>query len=171
MDTPTMADRMAPDPRDAWSGAWPDPGRRLHSWLEKTEQMRGDIDVREALPCDSQTPEFVTAWMQRYGTAGTVVVVRHAQLGLYEYLLDEVRRSDARLRRIYLADHGVFRLNGDYLAPPRGRFTLLAPVGEVLDAAIAGHTWMNGRPAFRRPHSARERALIDLARAQHDGRG
>lgn len=128
--------------------------------------MQGDTGSREPLPCDGQTPDFVKHWMQSHGAPGTIVVVRHSQLGLYEYLLDEVRRTDLRLKRIYLADHGVFRLNGDYIAPPRGRFSLLAPVGEVLEAAVEGHTWMNGHRAFHRPLSARERALVDVARRQ-----
>lgn len=137
---------------------------------QDAEQVRGGMDVREPLPCGVQTPDFVTRWMQDHGTSGIIVVVRHVQLGLHEYLLDEVRRTDMRLNRIYLADHGVFRLNGDYLAPPRGRFSLLAPVGEVLDAAAAGHTWMNGRPAFRRQLSAREQTLVEIARHQQDAR-
>jgi hypothetical protein len=137
--------------------------------IASSELMQGGMHVREPLPCDAQTPELVAEWMQDHGTAGAVVVVRHSQLGLHEYLLDEVRRTDLRLKRIHLVDHGVFRLSGDYLAPPAGRFTLLAPVGAVLDAALAGDTWMNGRPAFRRPHSSRERALIDLLRQEQFG--
>lgn len=140
------------------------------SWVSGAEQVRGGMDVREPLPCGAQTPDFVTRWMQDHGTSGIIVVVRHVRLGLHEYLLDEVRRTDMRLNRIYLADHGVFRLNGDYLAPPRGRFSLLAPVGEALDAAVAGHTWMNGRSAFRRQLSAREQTLGEIARHQQDER-
>jgi hypothetical protein len=147
-----------------------DAEQRFDAWLAEADHTQGGIDVRQTLPCDTQTPEFVAGWMQDHGAPGVVVVVRHVQLGLYEYLLDEVRRTDLRLKRVYLADHGVFRLNGDYLAPPRGRFSLLAPIGNVLDAAVDGDTWMNGRPAFRRPHSSRERALVDAARQQHDER-
>lgn len=143
---------------------------RFESWLAEAEYMQRESVSREPLPCDGQTPELVSNWIRNYGAPGTIVIVRHSQLGLYEYLLDEVRRVDLRLNRVYLADHGVFRLNGDYIAPPRGRFTLLAPLPEVLDAAIAGHTWMNGRPAFRRPLSGRERALVDIARRQQSER-
>lgn len=143
-----------------------DPGLRFIARLATSEQMQGGIHVDEPLPCDAQTPDFVAGWMQDHGTPGAVVVVRHSQLGLHEYLLDEVRRVDLRLKRTYLVDHGVFRLSGDYLAAPAGRFGLLAPVGAVLDAAVAGDTWMNGRPAFRRPHSSRERALIDILRQE-----
>jgi len=150
---------------DRGGAAW-----RFDPWLAEAEQMDGDTESREPLPCDGQTPEFVKRWMQSHGTPGTIVVVRHSQLGLYEYLLDEVRRTDLRLKRVYLADHGVFRLNGDYIAPPRGRFSLLVPLREVLDAAVEGHTWMNGRPAFRRPLSARERTLVDVARRQEGER-
>lgn len=161
-----MDTRMMADPRDAWRNA----GLRFDSCLVGAEQMRGDIEARAPLPCDAQTAAFVADWMQRHAAPGTVVVVRHAQLGLNEYLLDEVRRIDSRLKRIYLADHGVFRLNGDYLAPPRGRFGLLAPVDEVLAAAMTGQTWMNGQAAFRRPHSAREHTLIAAVRRQQDRR-
>lgn len=157
MDTRTLLGRRGP----VWQF-----GSRLAE-----EHMHGESDTREPLPCDGQTADFVTDWLRSHGTPGTVVVVRHMQLGLYEYLLDEVRRTDLRLKRVYLADYGVFRLNGDYIAPPRGRFSMLAPLGDVLEAAVEGLTWMNGRPAFRRPLSARERALIDVARRQHDERG
>lgn len=143
---------------------------RFESWLAETEQMQENPVLREQLPCDGQTPELVSDWIRNYGAPGAIVIVRHSQLGLYEYLLDEVRRVDLRLKRVYLADHGVFRLNGDYIAPPRGRFSLLAPLPDVLDAAIEGHTWMNGRPAFRRPLSGRERALVDIARRQQSER-
>lgn len=155
MSTRTLLDRNGP--------AW-----QFGAWLAE-QHMYGETDTREPLPCDGQTAEFVADWLKNNGTPGTVVVVRHMQLGLYEYLLDEVRRTDLRLKRVYLADHGVFRLNGDYIAPPRGRFSMLVPVGDVLEAAIEGHTWMNGRRAFRRPLSARERALIDVVRRQQGG--
>ena len=132
--------------------------------------MPGDSGPRDTLPGSTQTPEFISAWLRSNGAPGVVVVVRHQQLGLHEYLLDEIRRIDLRLKRIYLADHGSFRLNGEHPAPPRGRFSLLAPVAEVLEAAARGQTWMNGRPAFRRPHSVRERALIPVAQRQADDR-
>jgi len=153
-----MAERAVVDRR---ATAW-----RFDPWLAEAGQMQGDIESREPLPCDGQTPDFVKRWMRSHCAPGAIVVVRHSQLGLYEYLLDEVRRTDLRLKRIYVADHGVFRLNGDYIAPPRGRFSLLAPVGEVLEAAVEGHTWMNGVRAFRRPLSARERELVGVARRQ-----
>lgn len=146
-----------------------DAEQRFDAWVVDPDHTREGIE-QDTLPCGPQTPESVAAWMKVHGAPGVVVVVRHAQLGLHEYLLDEVRRIDLRLKRIYLADHGVFRLNGDYLAPPAGRFSLLAPIGNVLDAAAGGHTWMNGRQAFRRPHSSRERALIDIVRQQRDER-
>ena len=139
---------------------------RFDPWLAETERMERNVEAGEPLPCGAQTPDFVDAWMQANGAAGTIVVVRHSQLGLYEYLLDEVRRSDLRLKRVYLADHGAFRLNGENLAPPRGRFSLLAPVGPVLEAAIDGRTWMKGRPAFRRPLSPHERSLAEVVRRQ-----
>lgn len=150
---------------DQWGAEW-----RFDSWLAEAEHMQGDGEAGHSLPGDSQDADFVRGWMQRHGAPGTIVVVRHIQLGLYEYLLDEVRRVDLRLKRIYLADHGVFRLNGEYLAPPRGRFGLLAPIAGVLEAAVQGHSWMNGRPAFHRPLSARERTLIDIARRQEQER-
>lgn len=150
---------------DRWGAEW-----RFDSWLAETEDMQGDGGAGHSLPGDSQDASFVRGWMRQHAAAGAIVVVRHIQLGLYEYLLDEVRRVDLRLQRVYLADHGVFRLNGEYMAPPRGRFSLLAPVPDVLDAAVGGHTWMNGRPAFHRPLSARERALIDIARRQEEER-
>ena len=143
---------------------------RFDPWLAEAEQMQEYAEASEPLPCGSQTPEFVKTWMESHGAVGTIVVVRHSQLGLFEYLLDEVRRTDLRLKRIYLADHGVFRSNGENVAPPRGRFSLLAPVGGALEAASDGRTWMNGKPAFRRPLSPHERSLIEIARRQHGER-
>ena len=145
-----------------------DAEQRFDAWFAQADHMQGSIDMGPRLPCDIQTPELVAGWMLDHGAPGVIVVVRHVQLGLYEYLLDEVRSIDLRLKRIHLADHGVFRLNGDDLAPPGGRYSLLAPVGDVLDAAVGGYTWLNGRPAFRRPHSSRERSLVDAARRQRD---
>lgn len=145
-----------------------DAEQRFDAWLAQADHMQESVDRGPGLPCDTQTPELVVGWMLDRGAPGVIVVVRHVQLGLHEYLLDEVRRIDLRLKRVYLADHGVFRLNGDDPAPPGGRYSLLAPVGDVLDAAVGGHTWLNGRPAFRRPHSSRERSLVDAARRQRD---
>lgn len=145
-----------------------DAEQRFDAWLAQADHMQESVDRGPGLPCDTQTPELVVGWMLDRGAPGVIVVVRHVQLGLHEYLLDEVRRIDLRLKRVYLADHGVFRLNGDDPAPPGGRYCLLAPVGDVLDAAVGGHTWLNGRPAFRRPHSSRERSLVDAARRQRD---
>lgn len=142
--------------------------QRFDAWLAQAHHVQGNDDTGSRLPCHVQTPERVAGWMLAHGAPGTIVVVRHVQLGLYEYLLDEVRRIDPRLKRIYLVDHGVFRLNGDDPAPSGGRYSLLAPIGDVLDAAIGGHTWLNGRPAFRRPHSSRERSLVNAARRQRD---
>jgi hypothetical protein len=146
------------------------PAWTFDPWLQEAQEMPGDSGPRDTLPGSTQTPEFISAWLRSNGAPGVVVVVRHQQLGLHEYLLDEIRRIDLRLKRIYLADHGSFRLNGEHPAPPRGRFSLLAPVAEVLEAAARGQTWMNGRPAFRRPHSVRERALIPVAQRQADDR-
>ncbi len=145
-----------------------DAEQRFDAWLAEGDHVRGHDDMGPRLPCHVQTPELVAGWMLDHGAPGVIVVVRHVQRGLYEYLLDEVRRIDLRLKRIYLVDHGVFRLNGDDPAPPGGRYGLLAPVGDVLDAAVGGHTWLNGRPAFRRPHSSRERLLANAARRQRE---
>lgn len=143
----------------------------------------GDVDVAAAertpdqpgwtgrLPGDAQTPEFIAEWMRSHAAPGVIVVVRHRQLGLYEYLLDEIRRVDPRLKRIYLSDHGPFSLEGEYLAPPRNRFGLLAPVGDVLDAAVQGQGWLHGRAVFQRPSSTHERTLISAARRQQAKRG
>ena len=136
-----------------------------------TVEARGRAPPRAALPGDAQTPEFIAAWMRAHAAPGVIVVVRHRQLGLYEYLLDEVRRVDPRLKRIYLSDHGAFSLEGEYLAPPRNRFGLLAPVGDVLDAAVRGQGWLHGQAVFQRPSSTHERTLISAARRQQAERG
>lgn len=136
------------------------------SWSWEGEQSPALPRRRDTLPGDAQTPEFIAAWMQSHRAPGVVVVVRHRQLGIHEYLLDEMRRVDLRLKRIYLADYGTFRLGGDYLAPPQGRLSLLVPVGDAFDAAVQGQSWMHGRPAFRRPCSTHERDLISIARRQ-----
>jgi hypothetical protein len=133
-------------------------GPRLDTWL--TRELHGQ------LPCDGQTPESIESWMGSHGAAGTIVVVRHRQLGICEYFLDEVRRCDQHLKRVYLADHGTFAFRGDYAARPRRHFSLLAPISEVLIAAMEGHSWANGRPAFQRPLSRHERLLADIVRRQ-----
>lgn len=133
-------------------------GQHLDTW--QTSEPHGQ------LPCDAQTSEIIESWMGSYGAAGTIVVVRHRQLGICEYFLDEVRRCDQRLKRAYLADHGIFAFRGDYAARPRRHFSLLAPIGEVLIAAMEGHSWANGRPAFQRPLSRHERLLADIVRRQ-----
>lgn len=159
-----MAAREAIKRRDvAWA---PD----LPTYIHEAEHMRPQGRSRDILPGAHQSPKFISDWLKLHGKPGTVVVVRHHQLGLDEYLLDDIRRVDLRLKRVYLTDHGSFRLNGEYSAPPRGRFSLLVPTADVLEAALAGRAWMNGRPAFQRPHSVRERALIPLARQQADER-
>lgn len=135
------------------------------------ERMPNHQSWTGQLPGDAQTAEFIASWMRSHAAPGVVVVVRHRQLGLHEYLLDEVRRTDPRLKRIHLSDHGTFTLEGEYLGQPRNRFGLLVPVEDVLEAAVQGQGWLHGRPVFQRPSSTHERTLISAARRQQAERG
>jgi hypothetical protein len=118
------------------------------------------------LPCAEQTPQTVALWLADHGTAGAVVVVRHAQWNLYEYHLDEISKLNARLGRVYLAQHGAFDFTGAGTSGPRGYLTLLEPTRVVLDAAMDGKTWLHGRPAFKRPLSALETKLLRVLKTQ-----
>lgn len=113
------------------------------------------------LPCSEQTPETVARWLAVHAAPGSIVVVRHARWHLYEYHLDEIAKVSARLGRVYLKQHGGFNFNGGGVSGPKGSLTLLEPAATVLAAAMQGRTWQHGKPAFKRPLSARE---VELAR-------
>jgi hypothetical protein len=114
-----------------------------------------------ALPGCEQTPQSIERWLAVHGTAGSVVVVRHTRWHLYEYHLDEIAKVNARAGRVYLKQHGGFDFSGRGISGPKGSLTLLEPTASVLRAAMQGRTWQHGKPAFKRPLSARE---IELSR-------
>lgn len=113
------------------------------------------------LPCAEQTADSIARWVKSEAAPGSIVVVRHARWRLYEYHLDEVAKLNMRAGRIYLAQHGRFSLHGTGISGPKGLLTLLEPTAAAIDAAIHGKTWHQGKPAFKRPLSARE---VELAR-------
>jgi len=123
------------------------------------------------LPCAGQTADSIEHWVNAEAEPGSIVVVRHARWHLHEYHLDEVAKLNLRAGRIYLAQHGRFSLRGTGISGPKGSPTLLEPTPSVLTAAIRGKTWQHGKPAFKRPLSAREIELVgavterDLLRA------
>lgn len=121
--------------------------------------LNGWDQSKPMLPGAERSPDTLAAWLQSAGPHG-IVVVRHAQRHLYEIHLDEIVRISPRQRRVHLAQHGAFDFTGVSTVGPR-RLTLLAPTAAALDAAVNGKTWLNGRPAFRRPHSASETELVN----------
>jgi hypothetical protein len=112
------------------------------------------------LPCTEQTPETVARWLGVHAAPGSIVVVRHTRWHLYEYHLDEIAKVNARLGRVYLKQHGGFGFNGAGVSGPKGSLTLLEPTPTVVAAAMQGRTWQHGKPAFKRPLSAREIELV-----------
>ncbi len=114
------------------------------------------------LPCTGQTADSIERWVKDEAAPGAIVVVRHTRWHLYEYHLDEVAKLNLRAGRIYLAQHGRFSLHGTGISGPKGSLTLLEPTPAVVAAALHGKTWQHGKPAFKRPLSARE---VELARA------
>ena len=126
-----------------------------------TALQRGYESAAFALPCCEQTPQSIERWLAVHGAAGSVVVVRHTRWHLYEYHLDEIAKVNARVGRVYLKQHGGFDFSGRGISGPKGSLTLLEPTTKVLTAAVQGRTWQHGKPAFKRPLSARE---IELSR-------
>jgi hypothetical protein len=126
-----------------------------------TAYQGGYDSVPFQLPCSEQTPETVGHWLAVHGAPGSIVVVRHARWHLYEYHLDEIAKVNARLGRVYLKQHGGFNFEGRGISGPKGSLTLMEPTAATLAAAMQGRTWQHGKPAFKRPLSARE---IDLSR-------
>jgi hypothetical protein len=123
--------------------------------------QRGYEGAAFALPCCEQTSESIEQWLVVHAAAGSVVVVRHTRWHLYEYHLDEIAKVNARSDRVYLKQHGGFDFSGRGISGPKGSLTLLEPTTTVLTAAMQGRTWQHGKPAFKRPLSARE---IELSR-------
>jgi hypothetical protein len=121
----------------------------------------GYDDAALALPGCEQTPQSIARWIAVHGAAGSVVVVRHTRRHLYEYHLDEIAKVNARAGRVHLKQHGGFDFSGRGVSGPKGSLTLLEPTATVLNAAMQGRTWQHGKPAFKRPLSARE---IELSR-------
>jgi hypothetical protein len=125
------------------------------------------------LPCAGQTADSIERWVKAEAVPGSIVVVRHTRWHLYEYHLDEVAKLNLRSGRIYLAQHGRFSLHGTGISGPKGSLTLLEPTPSVIAAALHGKTWQHGKPAFKRPLSAREvelcRTLAEQERLQSDG--
>jgi hypothetical protein len=136
-------------------------------------QNRGSGPGAFQLPYAGQSPDSIERWVKTEAAPGVIVVVRHARWHLYEYHLDEVAKLNLRAGRVYLAQHGRFSLHGTGISGPKGSLTLLEPTPAVVGAAIHGKTWQHGKPAFKRPLSAREielvRALAEQERLRPDG--
>ncbi len=121
------------------------------------------------LPGAEQTAESIGSWLERHARKGAIVAVRHARWQLYEYHLDQIVKLNPRSRRVQLAQHGTFDLTGQAGSGPKGYLTLMIPTADVVEAAAEGRTWQHGRPAFRRPLTAHERALVAQLRAAGNG--
>jgi hypothetical protein len=112
-----------------------------------------------------QTPEEVEAWIRQHAQPGNAVVILYAQRNLSEYRFDEIDALDRRRRRIHVVQHGSFDLRGIARRAPDGVvLRLLRPSPDVVAAATEGQIWINGRPVFRRPLTAHEKAIVKRIR-------
>jgi hypothetical protein len=137
-----------------------------HTLGSLTSQNYGGGPVAFQLPCSGQTADSIERWVKAEAAPGSIVVVRHMRWHLYEYHLDEVAKLNLRAGRIYLAQHGRFSLHGTGISGPKGSLTLLEPTPAAIAAAIHGKTWQHGKPAFKRPLSAREVELAHILAEQ-----
>lgn len=113
------------------------------------------------LPGIAQDGDGIARWIKKNIKTDAVVVVRHTQRNLVEFNLDRVVNINFNLERLSLETHGTFRFDGTPVSGPRGVLALLAPEADVTTAALGGHAWINGRPAYRRPLPPAE---MDLAK-------
>ncbi len=126
-------------------------------------RVRSDPDAIASEPnLADQTRERIKNWILHRSIVGQVAVVLLSHRGLNEYRLDEIvgkRQSTGSLR---LNQHGDFDRLGRGSSVPRATFLqLLIPTPEVLQAALGGCAWLNGKPAFTRPLSEFECQLAD----------
>jgi hypothetical protein len=119
-----------------------------------------------AIACEpdlvDQTTKQMESWILHHSAVGQIVVVLLSQRGLNEYRLDEVLGKNKANGSLRLRQHGTFDRSGRGSHAPRGiSLQLLIPTSELLQSAISGYVWLNGRPAFARPLSEFERQLAD----------
>lgn len=83
-------------------------------------------------PCDTQTPEQVTAYY-RSVKVGDVACVRETHAGFLRYYLDEVVEMKPRSGRVYLKKHGgFFAKSGSNCFAPTGQCKLVVPTKEII---------------------------------------
>jgi len=111
------------------------------------------------LPGMDQDGETIARWIKKNIKTDTVVVVRHAQRNMVEFSLDRVISINFQIERLSLENHGTFRFDGSSTVGPKGALTMLAPLAGVMEAALGGQAWINGRLAYRRPLPPIELAL------------
>jgi hypothetical protein len=126
------------------SGIW-----ALISGIEKTPDVPGL----------EQTGQSIEAWIRKNIRIDAVVIVRQAQRNMVEFSLDRVISINFQTDRVTLENHGTFRFDGTGISSRKNALTMLAPESDVIDAAMRGQAWINGRPGYRRPLPPEELAL------------
>jgi hypothetical protein len=117
------------------------------------------IEKAPDLPGLGQTGESIEAWIRKNIRIDAVVIVRHAQRNMVEFSLDRVVNINFQTDRLTLENHGTFRFDGAGISGRKNALTMLAPDADVIDAALSGQAWINGRPGYRRTLPPAELAL------------
>lgn len=117
------------------------------------------VEKAPDVPGLEQTGQSIDAWIRKNIRLDTVVIVRHAQRNMVEFSLDRVININFHTDRLTLENHGTFRFDGAGISGCKNMLTMLAPEADVIDAALSGQAWINGRPGFRRTLPATELAL------------
>ncbi len=113
------------------------------------------------MPGLEQTGQSIEAWIRKHIRIDAVVIVRHAQRNMVEFSLDRVVNINFQTDRLTLENHGTFRFDGSGISSRKNALTMLAPESDVIDAAMSGQAWINGRPGYRRPLPPAELVLAN----------
>lgn len=117
------------------------------------------IEKAPDVPGPDQTGRSIEAWIRKNIRLDAAVIVRHAQRNMVEFSLDRVISINFHIDRLTLENHGSFRFDGTAISGRKNALTMLAPEPDVIDAALSGQAWINGRPAYRRTLPPAELAL------------
>ena len=118
------------------------------------------MSVQSKMPCSDQTAEDTKEWMKAHAKKGHVAVVRTTQDGIWEYRLVEIQDTNPRIGRVYVESFGAFYYDGRNCFHPKGQTHLIVPTPTVVQAALAGSTWISGTlSSLPRPISEREKEL------------
>lgn len=109
------------------------------------------LEREPELPGLTQTEKSIEAWIRKDIRMDAVVIVRHAQRNMVEFSFDRVVSINFHLDRLTLENHGNFRFDGAAISGRKNALTMLAPEADVIEAALSGQAWINGRPGYRRP--------------------